>query len=317
MLLIWVVHFLQGYKMLNVIFMGTPDYAQKILQRLVSESNINIVAVYTQPDKPVGRKKIMTPPEVKTLALENNISVYQPIKLREKDSVTELLKIRCDYIVVAAYGQILPREILDHAPCINLHASILPQYRGASPIQQTLLNNDRVTGVTAMLMEEGLDTGDILKIERVDVDKDLMVEPLFNLLTQVASDLTVDVLNNFTTYTPEKQDDLKATHCKKITKADGEVSFENAELLYNKYRAFTPWPGVYLDSGLKLKKIALENTTDRRNRAEIISIDSDSIVVACTIGLIRIYSVQPKSKKEMSVLSYINGKRMSLADTFS
>ena len=166
--------------------MGTPDYAEKILERLIKETNINVVAVYTQPDKPVGRKKTITAPEVKVMAESNKIDVYQPNRLRDEETVRELLKIECDYIVVAAYGQILPRAILDHAPCINLHASILPQYRGASPIQQTLLNDDKETGVTAMLMEEGLDTGDILKIDTIDVSKDMMVETLFDTLTEVA-----------------------------------------------------------------------------------------------------------------------------------
>ncbi len=302
---------------MKVIFMGTPDYAEKILAELINEINIEVVGVYTQPDKPVGRKKVLTAPAVKTLALEHKIPVYQPNRLRDEDVVVELLTIECDYIVVAAYGQILPRTILDHAPCINLHASILPQYRGASPIQQTLLNNDKVTGVTAMLMEEGLDTGDILKIDTIDVDKDMMVEPLFELLTLTATKLTVDVLNNFSSYTPRKQEESEATHCKKISKADGEVSFENADEIYNKYRAFTPWPGIYLNSGLKLKKISLEDSKENSEIGKIISIDKDSIVVSCTQGAIRIFSVQPMSKKEMDVLSYINGKRMSLADTFS
>lgn len=302
---------------MNLIFMGTPDYAQKILEGLIAESNINVVAVYTQPDKPVGRKKVMTPPAVKTLALENMIDVYQPTRLREEESVAELLKIECDYIVVAAYGQILPREILDHAPCINLHASILPQYRGASPIQQTLLNGDTITGVTAMLMEEGLDTGDILSIKTFDVDENKMVEDLFEDLTLVAKDLTIEVLNNFDSFIPQKQNELEATHCKKITKADGEVAFENAVTLYNKYRAFTPWPGIYLASGLKLKKIALENEKVYQEAGKILSIDSDSIVVSCFNGAIRIYSVQPASKKEMDVLSYVNGQRLHLADTLS
>ena len=150
---------------MKIIFMGTPDYAEAILKTLINTDKIDVVAVYTQPDKPVGRKKVMTSPSVKVLANENNIDVYQPSRLRNEDVVKELQTIECDYIVVAAYGQILPQEILDHAPCINLHASILPQYRGASPIQQTLLNDDKQTGVTAMRMDIGLDTGDILKIQ--------------------------------------------------------------------------------------------------------------------------------------------------------
>ena len=301
----------------NVIFMGTPDYAEKILERLIESKEINVVGVFTQPDKPVGRKKVMTPPPVKVLAQKHNIYIFQPNRLRDEESVQDVLAIECDYIVVAAYGQILPRAILDHAPCINLHASILPQYRGASPIQQTLLNGDTLTGVTAMLMEEGLDTGDILQIKTLDVDKDMMVESLFDALTTVATDLTVEVLLNFDSYTPEKQDESKASHCKKITKQDGEVAFDDAVTLYNKYRAFTPWPGIYLESGLKLKKIELENSDTSAKSGEVISIDSDSIVVACTKGSIRIFSVQPASKKEMDVLSYINGKRLTLEDCLS
>ena len=301
----------------NVIFMGTPDYAKVILERLIKSSDINVVAVYTQPDKPVGRKKIMTSPEVKVLAEENSIAVYQPTRLRDADTVEELLKIQTDYIIVAAYGQILPREILDHAPCINLHASILPKYRGASPIQQTLLNGDKQTGVTAMFMEEGLDTGDIIKIDAIDISDDEMVESLFNRLTDVAANLTIDVLENYSSFTALPQDDSRSTHCSKITKADGEVEFINAVILYNKYRAYTPWPGIYLNSGLKLKKISLEDKTNSNAAGKILKIDSDSIVVGCSEGSIRIYTVQAPSKKEIDILSYINGKRLALADTLS
>ena len=302
--------------MTNIIFMGTPDYAQKILQRLIKTDDINVVAVYTQPDKPVGRKKVLTPPPVKTTAKEHNIPVYQPQKLRDEETIKALLEIPCDFIVVAAYGQILPPQILNHAPCINLHASILPQYRGASPIQQTLLNGDKETGVTAMLMEEGLDTGDILQIQKVAVDDTIMVEELFEKLTETAADLTVEVLHNFHEFTPIKQNETEATHCKKITKADGEVTFDNAQVLYNKYRAFTPWPGIYLSNGLKLKKIELQNPDEEYpQEGRIIIIDKDSIVVTCKQGALRIYRVQPQSKKEMDVISYINGKRLSLEDT--
>jgi len=303
--------------MIKVIFMGTPDYADAILKALIDDKDIEVVGVYTQPDKPVGRKKILTPPPVKVTAEEHEIPVYQPARLRDEAVVNELLKIECDYIVVAAYGQILPRAVLDHAPCINLHASILPQYRGASPIQQTLLNGDSETGVTAMLMEEGLDTGAILKIEKIAVPEDEMVEDLFDRLTTVATKLTLDVLKNFNSYTAVAQDDAAATHCKKITKADGEVEFNDAITLFNKYRAFTPWPGIYLASKLKLKKIALEDKTSHNEAGKILSIDKDSIVVGCKQGSIRIYKVQPQSKKEMDVLAYINGKRLQVADYLS
>ena len=297
--------------------MGTPDYASAILQTLIDDSDIEVVAVYTQPDKPVGRKKIMTSPVVKTLASQTGIKVYQPNRLRDTHTVDELLKIECDFIVVAAYGQILPKEILNHAPCINLHASILPQYRGASPIQQTLLNGDKKTGVTAMLMDEGLDTGDILKIETVDVDEDEMVEALFDKLTKCACDLTLDIVKNFDLYTPVSQDNSKMSHCKKITKADGEISFDNAVSLYNKYRAFTPWPGIYLKDGLKLKKIQLEDKTTLNKSGKILKIEKDSIVVGCSKGSIRIFRVQAPSKKEVDIISYINGKRLNIENYIS
>lgn len=302
---------------MRVIFMGTPDYAEAILAKLIDTKGIDVVAVYTQPDKPVGRKKVLTPPVVKTLALKHSIDVYQPNRLRDEDVVEELLKIECDYIVVAAYGQILPKSILDHAPCINLHASILPQYRGASPIQQSLLNNDAKTGVTAMLMDEGLDTGDIIKIDEIDIPKDMVVGELFDALTKTATELTVDVLQNFNSYTPVKQDDSKATHCGKVTKSDGLVVFDNATSLYNKYRAYTPWPGVYLDSGLKIKDISLVDEEKAGDAGKIVAINKDSIDVSCSCGIIRIYKVQPQSKKEMDVLSYINGKRLNLEDYLS
>jgi methionyl-tRNA formyltransferase len=302
---------------MRIIFMGTPDYAKSILNSMLNTKNMEVVGVYTQPDKPIGRKKVMTSSPVKILAQKNTIPVYQPSRLRDEDTVKELLKIECDFIVVAAYGQILPLEVLNHAPCINLHASILPALRGASPIQQTLLNGDRTTGVTAMLMDIGLDTGAILKINTIEVSPTEMLENLFDRLTNVATDLTIDILQNFSSFLPKKQDDNLSTHCSKITKADGEVKFLNANELYNKYRAFTPWPGIYLESGLKLKNISLENTTSLNKAGKILAIDKDSIVVGCEIGSIRIYKVQPVSKKEMDSFSYINGKRLNIEDNLS
>ena len=302
---------------MKVIFMGTPAYAQKILEDLIQASDIDVVAVYTQPDKPVGRKKIMTSPPVKVTAQEVNIPVYQPVRLRDESVVEELLKIECDFIVVAAYGQILPREILDHAPCINLHASILPKYRGASPIQEALLHGDKETGVTAMKMDIGLDTGDIIKISKVSIDDDEMADSLFLKLTHVASDLTLDVLRNYNNLIPIKQDEIRATHCSKITKSDGEIQFLDAVDLYNKYRAFTPWPGIHLQSGLKIKNIKLHSACRTYKAGKIIEIAKDYIVVGCTLGTVAIYRVQPESKNEMDIVSYCNGKRLKVDDILS
>ncbi len=302
---------------MNVIFMGTPDYASEILSALVADNEINVVAVYTQPDKPVGRKKVMTPPITKVVALENSLAVYQPNRLRDEETVAELLTIECDYIVVAAYGQILPKAVLDHAPCINLHASILPAYRGASPIQQAILNGDSETGVTAMLMDVGLDTGDIIKIEKISIADDEMVSTLFERLTVCATALTLDVLKNFQSYTAVPQDETLATHCTKITKQEGLVGFDDAQALYNRYRAFTPWPGVYLQSGLKIKQMALVSKEGSHDAGTILEMTKEQVVVGCKKGSVVITLVQPASKKEMNIIAYLNGKRLSLADTLA
>ncbi|MDF1880516.1 methionyl-tRNA formyltransferase [Sulfurimonas sp. MAG313] len=301
--------------MINIIYMGTPDYASTILEKLLQDDDINVLSVYTQPDKPVGRKKILTAPITKVVALSNNIKVYQPSNLRSDETQKEIKDLKPDYIVVAAYGQILPKNILDIAPCINLHASILPQYRGASPIQQSLLNGDRETGVTAMLMDVGLDTGDILKTSKINIPKDMMVATLFEELTRVASDLTLDVLKNFKTFIPKKQDDEAATHCSKISKENGLIVFDDALNLYNKYRAFTPWPGVYLESGLKLKEMSLESIEGEHTQGEVLEMSKKSIVIGCSKGSLRLTRLQPPSKKEMDVSSYLNGKRLERADT--
>ncbi|MFC2074374.1 methionyl-tRNA formyltransferase [Campylobacterota bacterium] len=300
--------------MINIVYMGTPDYASSILEALIEDDEINVLSVYTQPDRPVGRKKVLTAPIVKTVALENGLEVHQPLNLRASETEAEIKALNPDYIVVAAYGQILPKNILDIAPCINLHASILPRYRGASPIQQSLLNGDKETGVTAMLMDVGLDKGDILKISKVSIPDDMMVEELFSALTDVAAELTIDVLKNFNTITPQKQDDKAATHCSKITKENGLVSFDDAQELYNKYRAFTPWPGVYLDSGLKLKEIVLQSTQGSYKPGEILVKSTDSFLVGCKKGCIRINQLQAPSKKPVDGASYLNGKKLKRAD---
>lgn len=303
--------------MTRVIFMGTPDYASKICNALIQAPDIEVVAVYTQPDKPVGRKAILTPPPVKEIALQHHIPVFQPARLRDEAVVNELLSISCDLIIVAAYGQILPKSIIDFVPCINLHASILPQYRGASPIQQSLLNDDSQTGVTAMWMDEGLDTGAIIKIQTVPISPDEMVVDLFEKLTECAAALTLDVIRTWDRKTVTIQDDSQASHCKKITKNDGLITFDNAQEIYNRYRAFTPWPGLYLESGLKIKAMQLEDISSHGKAGEIKSIDHSGIVVQCASGSLKILRLQAPSKQETNAVDYINGKRFECGNTLS
>ncbi len=298
--------------------MGTPDYAGIILDKIFQEDGISVKAVFTQPDKPVGRKQILTSPYVKKMIIEKgvNVDVFQPKSLKDKNIVKIIKDIEPDFIVVAAYGQILPREILDIAPCINLHASLLPKYRGASPIQSAILNEDIYSGVTAMLMNEGLDTGDMLGYAFVKIEEDMMVEELFERLSCEASKLTIEILKNFESLKPLKQFDILSSYAKKINRSDGEVDFEDCKKLYLKYKAFTPWPGIFLKNGLKLKKVMLSNIHQIGKIGEILHIESEYITVLCKNGAIDIVEVQPSSKKVMNSNQYIKGKRLKVGDTF-
>jgi len=295
--------------------MGTPEYADTILKKLIGREGMRVVSVYTQPDRPVGRKKLLTPPPVKVTAERSGIEVHQPDSLKN-GAVTERIKaLSPDFIVVAAYGRLLPKEILDLAPCINLHASLLPKYRGASPIQQALLNGDRQTGVTAMLMEEGLDSGPILAWSVVPVGLGERKSDLFASLAERAALLTIETLENFPRLLPLPQCDADATYCRRITRKEGLVSFDMAaEKLYNRFRAYEGWPGVYLQSGLKLLDLSLSVGEGEPGR--ILRIEEEGVVVACAEGALKIGRVQPPSKKGMDALSYIRGKRLGIDDLF-
>jgi len=296
--------------------MGTPKYAQDILQALIDDADIEVLSVFTQPDKPVGRKKILTPPPVKETALKYGIKLFQPITLKNQDIIKAILEQKCDYIIVAAYGQIVPKEIVSHLPCINLHASILPKYRGASPIQQALLHGDDITGITAMKMDEGLDTGDIIKIQKCDISPEETSIELFQKLTLEAVSLTLDVIKNYHSYSIIPQDSTEATYCKKISKEDGLIRFDNAREIYNKYRAFISWPGIYLESGLKIKEIKIIEENSQNKEGSILGFDK-GIIVGCVEGSLEILTLQPPSKKEMQALAYVNGKRLEIADSLT
>ncbi|MCK5294580.1 MAG: methionyl-tRNA formyltransferase [Arcobacteraceae bacterium] len=302
----------------KIIFMGTPAYATVIFERLLEE-NYNIQALFTQPDKKVGRKQILTPPHIKQFAIGNGLSlpIYQPNSLKDMATINNIKNLKPDFIIVAAYGQILPQAILDIAPCINLHASLLPLYRGASPIQQCLLNQDEFTGVTAMFMEAGLDSGDVLGLQYLKITKDMDVEYLFDKLAYIASDIIIDVLNNFKNIKPKIQNLTKVSHCGKIKKEDGLVDFNNAVELSSKYKAFKFWPGVFLESGLKLKELGLNENSSINKIGEILEIQNDYIIVGCQKGSILLKTLQQPSKRAMDVGSYIRGKRLEIGNIIS
>ena len=299
----------------KIVYMGTPHYAREILGTLISAEDMDVALVLTQPDRPVGRKRVMTPPPVKMLAQENNIEVLQPTTLSDDGIVKRIRDARPDFIIVAAFGQILPKSILDIAPCINLHASILPQYRGASPIQQSLLNGDSITGVTAMLMEEGLDSGDILCIKEFEIPSDMRLQALTEQLTNDAKELTLETIRDFENITPIKQDEIKVTYCKKIKKSDGLVDFLDAIEVYNKYRAFEGWPGIFAENGLKFEDLKLIDSDSQHTPFELISFDGEGGIVGCKNGLLKVGKLQPSGKKEMSLKAYCVGRGIKVGNT--
>jgi len=299
----------------KIVYMGTPHYAKEILHTLIQANDMEVSLVITQPDRPVGRKKILTPPSVKVLAVENDIDVLQPNRLRDEGVEEAIKAVNPDFIIVAAFGQILPRSILDIAPCINLHASLLPQYRGASPVQQSLLNGDEKSGVTSMLMEEGLDTGDMLEKVEFVIPEEMRLHALMQQLTDDACGLTLRTIRNFENITPQKQDENEATLCKKIKKTDGEVGFEDAKSIYNKYRAFEGWPGIFVENGTKFDGLSLVNVDSNNKAYEIIDFEDDAVVVGCKIGALKIETLQPASKKAMTAKAYCVGRGLKVGHT--
>ena len=298
----------------RVLFMGTPDYATTIFKELLS-SDYEVVGLFTQPDKPVGRKQILTPPHIKQFCMDSNldIPIFQPLKLRGNEEATlEIKKLNPDFIIVAAYGQILPKEILEIAPCINLHASLLPKYRGASPIQESLLNDDTYTGVTSMLMEEGLDSGDILGLQYLKITPSMQVSEAFEKLSVIAAKLTITTLDNYENIKPLKQNEAEVSFCKKIKKEDGLVNFLDAKNLYLKYKAYSYWPGIFLQSELKLKNIELIETTSSNEEGEILEIAKDFIIIGCKKGSLKIKTLQAPSKNAISSVDYIRGQRLEI-----
>ncbi|AXX84349.1 methionyl-tRNA formyltransferase [Aliarcobacter skirrowii] len=299
----------------KVLFMGTPSYATEILKELLA-SKYEVVGIFTQEDKPVGRKQLLTPPHIKQFCIDNSldIPIFQPKKLKDNlVAYLSILDLKPDFIVVAAYGQILPKDILNIAPCINLHASILPNYRGASPIQEGILNDDKYLGVTSMFMEEGLDCGDILGFSYLR-NSNLLVDEAFEKLSILAAKLTITTLNNFENIRPLKQNNCEASFCKKIKKEDGLVDFFDAKKLFLKYKAYSFWPTIFLKSDLKIKDIELIEESSKNEAGKILEISKDYIIVACLTGTLKIKTIQAPSKKAINAVEYIRGQRLEVGD---
>lgn len=300
---------------MRVIFMGTPSYAVAILDKLI-EKNYNIVGVFTQPDKVVGRKKILTPPDVKDYILKNNlnIEIFQPNSLKEDTIYEEVLTLKPDIIIVAAYGQILPKNILEICPCINLHASILPKYRGASPIQSAILNSDKISGVTAMKMGEKLDDGDMLGFSFLDISR-FKSDEVFKQMEELASNLTIKILKNLNNIENFSQFDALSSKCSKIKKDDGLVKFsDDAKEVFQKFKAFYPWPGIFLENGTKLLDIEFVGDSKSSDFGKIVNLDKKSFDLQFKNGVIKVLKIQEKAKKPLLAGDFINGKRLKIGD---
>lgn len=302
---------------MKIVFMGTPPYASEILKRLLEEK-FDISGVFTQPDKPVGRKQILTPPDVKKFLLEEGlkIPIFQPLSLKSSEIYESIKAINPDFIVVAAYGQILPKEILEICPCINLHASILPKFRGASPIQSAILAMDKFSGVSAMRMAEGLDDGDMLGFSFMDIST-LKSSEVFTKFASLAANLTIKVLRNFDNIKPISQFGAISSKCKKIKKEDGLIEFsDNIDAVMAKFRAFDTWPGVFLSSGIKLLEIS-KSSSKNLEQGLIANITKNSFTLAFNGGEIEVFSLQEPSKKPLKASEFINGKRLKVGDRIS
>lgn len=309
---------------MKVIFMGTPDFSVPTLDAIKKDGN-EIVLVVTQPDKKKGRKGILTPPPVKEWAVKNNISIFQPVKLREKQNIEELEKYEADVIVVAAFGQILPKEVLDMPKygCINVHASLLPKYRGASPIQWAILNGDDETGVTTMQMDIGLDDGDILLQKKVPISSEDTGGLLFDKLSKVGADLLVETLHRIEKNDIVRipQDDEKATHVGLIKKDFGILSFdEENKYILNKIRALNPWPSAFTFYKDKMVKIWKAKSVSFNNKGyeygDLVVENKDELLVVTRNGAISILELQEEGKKRMHAADFLRGHKIEKGDKF-
>ena len=307
---------------MKILFMGTPDFAVFTLRALIDAGH-EICAVVTQPDKPRGRGYAMTPPPVKVCAAEAGIPVLQPATLRDEHIAAELAGYAPQVIVVVAYGKILPKNILDLPPygCINLHGSLLPEYRGAAPMQRAILDGKPVTGVTTMYMAEGMDTGDMLLRREISIEESDNFEDIHDKLGKIGAVLMLETLEKLEagTLTPVPQDDSLATYAAKITKDDCLVCFDtDARTVHNRIRGLSPIPLAFTHTpdGKLLKLVSAriaEEDQAHDTPGEILSLE-DGITVACRPGSVTVTGVLPEGKGRMNACDYVRGRRLSVHD---
>lgn len=306
---------------MRVVYLGTPDFAVLPLKSLLEIDGVEIVGVVTNKDKPVGRKMVLTAPPVKTFAIENNLPVYQYDKIRI-EGVDDLKALSPDLMITCAFGQILSKEILEIAKLgvINIHASLLPKYRGASPINFAILNGEKTTGVTIMKTDEGVDTGDIIYSEEIEIGEEETAKELFNKLSILGAKcikkVVKDLMNGETKTTPQEHD--KATKTTMITKQMAKLDFsKDAQTLVNTIRAFNPWPIAYaVVNGENFKIYKAKAVTGSGKEGEVIRSD-DKIVIACKDGAIELLEVQKSGGKVLDVKDFLKGNKFAVGTVFN
>lgn len=300
---------------MRVVFMGTPDFSVPVLKRLIEEG-YEIVGVVTQPDRPKGRKKQLTPPPVKVEAEKHGLTVVQPEKLKRPEDLKTVLALKPDLLVTAAFGQILPRELLDTPKygCINVHASLLPEYRGGAPIHQALIDGKKETGITIMYMVEKLDAGDILTQAKVDILEEDHVGTLHNKLSVIGAELLAHTIPNLIAgkLIPIKQDEEKVTFAKNINREKEKIDWEKAgEAIYNQIRGLHPWPVAYTLLNNQPLKVWWGEKVAESKQAEpgtVVAIEQDGFIVSTgDTTHIKITDLQLSGKKRISAGQYLRG----------
>lgn len=304
---------------MNIVFMGTPDFAVVSLQKLLDAGH-NVSAVFTKQDMPRGRKMIMTPPEVKVLAQEHNLTVYQPSTLKDEDVINTIKSLNPDVIVVVAYGKLLPKAVLDipRLGCINVHGSLLPRFRGAAPIQWTVIEGDEFGGVTTMYMGEGLDTGDIILTAKTEVGENETAGELFDRLAVMGADLLIETLTLLEKGEAPRipQNEEEANYASMLTKAICEIDFtKSAQTVHNLVRGLNPWPvAITTLEGKKVKIIETRLSKLSGESGKIVSLSP--LTVACGEGSVEILTLQLEGKKAMDSKAFLMGHRLEKGQSF-
>ena len=307
-------------KRFRVIFMGTPDFAVPCLARLVEISDV--VAVVTQPDRPKGRGQKLLPPPVKVFAQEHGIAVYQPVRVKAPDFVDVLRGLAPDLIVVVAFGQILSKEILSLPPlgCINVHASLLPRYRGAAPMQWAIVRGEKETGVTTMFMDEGLDTGDMLLRETLPITQAMTAAELHDAMMKLGADVLEKTLFFLSEGTLKRtpQDDALSTYAPLLDKEVGRIDWKkSAQEIHDLVRGLNSWPGAYtMLEGQKFKIWRTRLAEGTAEPGEIVSVTKQGLLVGTGEGMLEILEVQAPSKKKMAAGDYVRGHGLQLPARF-